>query len=51
VVPYSSLVEAIRGIALTGASITEYGTQVAVGIAWLVVMFSMAASAYRFTED
>jgi ABC-2 type transport system permease protein len=51
VVPYSSLVEAIRGITLTGASITEYGTRVAVGIAWLVVMFSMAASAYRFTED
>ncbi|MGH2395157.1 MAG: ABC transporter permease, partial [Candidatus Limnocylindria bacterium] len=50
-VPYASLIEAVRGIALTGSSITAYGTQVGVSIAWLVAMFAIAARAYRFTED
>jgi hypothetical protein len=43
--------EAIRGIALTGSSVTAYGPQVAVGIAWLVAMFLVAARAYRFTDE
>ncbi|MCZ7569013.1 MAG: ABC transporter permease [Ardenticatenaceae bacterium] len=50
-VPYAALIEAIRGIALTGASVTAYGLQVAVGIAWLAAMFVVAARAYRFTDD
>ena len=50
-VPYASLVEAARGIALTGASISAYGSQVAVGLAWLLATFAIAARAYRFTED
>jgi ABC-2 type transport system permease protein len=50
-VPYAALIEAIRGIALTGSGITAYGPQVAVGIAWLVAMFLLAARAYRFTDD
>jgi ABC-2 type transport system permease protein len=50
-VPYASLIEAVRGIALSGSSITAYGPQVAVGLAWLVAMFAIAARAYRFTED
>jgi ABC-type multidrug transport system permease subunit len=50
-VPYAALIEAIRGIALTGSGITAYGPQVAVGIGWLVAMFLLAARAYRFTDD
>lgn len=50
-VPYASLVEAARGIALTGASITAYSSQMAIGLAWLLVTFALAAGAYRFTED
>ena len=50
-VPYAALIEAIRGIALTGSSISAYGPQLAVGIAWLVAMFVVAAQAYRFTDD
>ena len=51
VVPYASLIEAVRGIALSGSSITAYGPQVAVAVAWLLAMFVLAARAYRFTED
>lgn len=50
-VPYTSLIEAIRGIALSGASVTAYGPQLAVGIAWLVAMFVVAARAYRFIDE
>jgi ABC-2 type transport system permease protein len=49
--PYASLIEAVRGIALSGSSITAYGPQVAVGLAWLVAVFLVASRAYRFTED
>lgn len=50
-VPHTSLIEAIRGIALTGADITRYGTQVLVGAAWLVGALVLASLAYRFTDD
>lgn len=50
-VPYAALIEAIRGIALTGAGIAAFGPQVAVGIAWLVATFLVAARAYRFTDE
>lgn len=50
-VPHTSLIEAIRGIALTGADITRYGTQVLVGAAWLAVTLTVAARAYRFTDE
>lgn len=51
VVPYTSLIEAIRGIALTGEGITAYGKHVLVGLVWLVVAFTAAAFAYRFTDE
>jgi ABC-2 type transport system permease protein len=50
-VPHTALIEAIRGIALTGASITDYGRQVLIGTGWLALAFVVAALAYRFTED
>lgn len=50
-VPHASLIEAIRGIALTGASITEYGGQVLVGAAWLAAALVVATLAYRFTDE
>ncbi len=33
--PHTALIEAIRGIALTGANITQNATQVLVGVGWL----------------
>jgi ABC-2 type transport system permease protein len=50
-VPYTSLIEAIRGIALTGKGITAYSEQVLIGLVWLAVAFAVAALAYRFTEE
>jgi ABC-type multidrug transport system permease subunit len=50
-VPQAALIEAVRGIALTGARITEFGTQVLIGAGWFAVALVVAACAYRFTEE
>jgi ABC-2 type transport system permease protein len=50
-VPHTALIEAIRGIALTGAPITDYGAQILVGATWLAAAFVVAAVAYRFTDE
>ncbi|MGH8874620.1 MAG: ABC transporter permease [Acidimicrobiia bacterium] len=50
-VPHTALIEAIRGIALTGESVTAYGHQVLVGAGWLAGAFIVAALGYRFTDD
>jgi ABC-2 type transport system permease protein len=51
VVPHTALIEAIRGIALTGDGIAAYGAQLLIGAGWLAVAFTVAALSYRFTED
>ena len=50
-VPHTALIEAIRGIALTGAPIIDYGRQILIGTGWLGLTLVAAALAYRFTED
>lgn len=50
-VPHTALIEAIRGITLTGADITRFGTNVLVGAAWLAATLTVAARAYRFTDE
>jgi ABC-2 type transport system permease protein len=50
-VPHTALIEAIRGIALTGDSITAYGHHVLIGLAWLAVAFTIATLVYRFTDE
>src|SRR5918996_288887 len=47
-VPHTALIEAIRGIALTGGSIAAYSEQVLVGVGWLTAAFVVATIAYRF---
>lgn len=49
--PFSSIVEAVRGVALGQTPITGYGWQVVVGLAWLLVGFVLAVRLYRFTEE
>jgi ABC-type multidrug transport system permease subunit len=49
--PFSSLIEAFRGVALGQAPITHYGTQLLIGVAWLMVGFVLAVRLYRFTES
>src|ERR687891_603100 len=50
-VPHTALIEAIRGIALTGEGITAYGHQILVGAVWLAVALTVAARAYRLTDE
>jgi ABC-2 type transport system permease protein len=50
-IPFTSLIEAIRGIALTGASITAYGQQVLIAAGWLAIAFTLAVKAYRFARE
>jgi ABC-type polysaccharide/polyol phosphate export permease len=50
-VPHTALIQAIRGIALTGANITHYGTQILVGAGWLAAALVIASLAYRFTDQ
>ncbi len=50
-VPYTALLEAVRGIALSGEGINAYGQQVLVGLVWLVVAFTIAGISYRFTDE
>lgn len=50
-VPHTALIDAIRGIALTGDAITRYGPQLLIGVGWLAVAFTAAALTYRFTEE
>lgn len=50
-VPFTSIIEAVRGIALTGASIAAYGTEILVGLGWLGLAFALAVRFYRFTDE
>lgn len=51
VIPFTSVIEAVRGITLTGAPITDFGPELAVGLGWLAVIFALAVRFYRFTDD
>jgi len=51
VVPHTAIIQAIRGISLTGADISVYQRQVMIGIGWLAAALAAAALAYRFTDD
>lgn len=50
-IPFTSPIKAIRGIVLEGTGITAYGTEVLVGIGWLLVAFALAAKAYRLNHE
>ena len=50
-IPFAPMFDALRGIALRGASITNYGHELLVGGAWVVGLFAIATRAYRLRED
>jgi len=50
-VPHTALIEAIRGITLTGESVAAYGHQILIGAGWLAVALTIASLAYRFTDE
>jgi ABC-2 type transport system permease protein len=51
VVPFTSVITAVRGIVVTGAPITDFGGEVLIGLAWLVLVFALAVRFYRFTDE
>jgi ABC-2 type transport system permease protein len=50
-IPHAALIDVIRGIALTGDSIADYGRQLLIGVGWLIAAFAAAALSYRFTDE
>ncbi|GAB3162405.1 hypothetical protein GCM10027059_15070 [Myceligenerans halotolerans] len=50
-VPFASPIEAMRGIVLDGAPITQYGAEVLIAATWAVAMLAAATAAYRFDHE
>lgn len=50
-VPFASPIKAIRSMILDGTSITAYGTEVLIGVGWLLLAFALAARGYRFNRE
>jgi ABC-2 type transport system permease protein len=50
-IPFVPSFDALRGIALEGASITAYGPELLLGAAWIVVLFWVASRCYPLKED
>jgi ABC-2 type transport system permease protein len=50
-IPFASLIEAIRGIALAGTPVTAYGQQLLIAIGWLAITFTLAVKTYSFDSD
>jgi hypothetical protein len=40
----------VRGIALDGAPITNFATELAIGAGWLAVLFAVAVRSYQFAD-
>lgn len=49
-IPFAAPFDTLRGIALDGASVTAYGSELAVAAIWLVVLVALATRAYRLKE-
>jgi ABC-2 type transport system permease protein len=49
-IPYTGLIVATRGITLRAEPLTDFGPEMAIGLSWLLVMFALAARAYRFIK-
>ncbi|MGH2960570.1 MAG: hypothetical protein ACRDL3_00005, partial [Solirubrobacterales bacterium] len=50
VIPFVAPFDMLRGIALDGASIAGYGSELVVGAAWLVGLVTLATRTYRLME-
>lgn len=49
-IPFTSVFDTLRGIALDGASITAYGSELLVAAAWLVALIALATRVYQLKE-
>ncbi len=50
-IPFAPMFDMLRGIALEGASIADYGRELLVGAAWVAALFLIATRVYRLKED
>lgn len=46
--PYTGLIATVRGIAVEGQPLTDFGPELAIAAAWMALLFAGAARAYRF---
>lgn len=49
-IPYTGLIGTVRGIAIEGQPLTDFGPELTVAAAWLAVLFLAAQRAYRFVK-
>jgi ABC-2 type transport system permease protein len=49
-IPYTGLIETVRGVVLAGRPLTAYGPELAISGAWLVLLLVAASRAYRFVR-
>jgi len=47
-VPYAGLIATVRGVAVEGQPLTDFGPELAIAVAWMALLFAGAAKAYRF---
>lgn len=50
-IPFVGPFDALRGIALGGASVTSYASELLLGAGWLVALAALATRVYRLEED
>ncbi len=46
--PYAGLIATVRGVALEGRPLTDFGPELAIALAWVALLFAAAARAYRY---
>jgi ABC-2 type transport system permease protein len=49
-IPYTGLIATVRGLVLDGRALTEFGSELAIGAAWIAVLLVAASRAYRFVK-
>lgn len=48
--PYTGLIQTVRGITVHGQTLADFGPELAIGAAWMTVLFVAATRTYRFTK-
>lgn len=49
-VPYAGLIATVRGLLLEGRPLTDFGTELGIGLVWIVVVLVAATRTYRFVK-
>lgn len=49
-IPYTGLINTVRGVVLDSRPLTDYGSELAIGAVWIAVLLIAATRAYRFVR-